>query len=196
MTKPDISRTGHELLIRHRWFSWLYLILTAMLFFLLIFIGLQGFISAMIGRIHLLISSPAAFHEQMNAMGAYNFFTSFMLDLCILIFILFVYYGLCKLFNTTKIRATKDQITSSHGPLPWPWAIGKTVQTPAVKAFSIARRIERTSKSAIPYYRVMADDGTRKTALTTWMEDDEPAKEMMNALAQFCGQPGKKENDR
>lgn len=186
MKKPEITVSKDSLVITHRWFSFSYLILTVLVLITLVFVIFKSdYLSGFFSGLSLLLSDPSAFNDHMHELGPVSVFTHGMVYFVVCVIVFFVYYGLCRMINRTTISASLQTLTTKHGPLPWPLTSNARIAASCIKEFRIQKRVERTSTSAIPFYRVTARTDGKSKALTTYLEDDAPAKEIAATLNRF-----------
>lgn len=114
----------------------------------------------------------------------------FAIVICAVAFALlaFTYYCLARFFNKTKMVISGNQLTITHGPMPW--HKNSVLPIADISSFEIKVRREKTSKGeGPPFYRVEAvlTSGKRKM-VTPYHEDEDLIKEIGRLIREYVNE--------
>ena len=178
-----ITRDDGKLVILQRWFSWIYVF-----FFGLAAVALALFLRQDFGRTILaglgkLLASPTEFYAAASKASFYDFGTNFFFSIIFFVLLFFEYYCLCTMINRTRIRATQEKLSVSHGPLPW--TLGRTVKREDLAEFILQTRVQKTDKTTNTFFRLAARGRGKPVPLTAYSLDDETLKPIKAELEAY-----------
>ena len=182
MQMPDVRQVWNGIEIRLRWFARVYLFLLAVEIASIAALFAFG-IYAMAGRqFVIMISDFNSFADALRANQNDPFIMIFVM-LGTLVLLLGIYYSLSRVFNSTLITATPEEIRVSSGPVPW--AKGRVVRRSAFTRFEVEEHAQRTKGGTTYYYRLAAkrDDETHR--LTVYLQDDALLRAVKEELDRF-----------
>ncbi len=182
MRMLDVRQVWNGIEIRLRWFARVYAFLLAIEVTSIAALFAFG-IYAMAGRqFIIMITDFNSFTDSIKANQNEPIITLFVV-LGTLVFLLGIYYSLSRVLNSTVITATPEDITVSHGPVPW--ARGCVVRRGAFNRFEVEEHAQRTKGGTTYYYRLAAkrDDETHR--LTVYLQDDAHLRAVKEELDRF-----------